>query len=379
MHISLKNNIETIINTIETVGGEAYIVGGCVRDILLSRIPEDFDITTSLPPNQILSLFPKTIATGIKHGTITVIIDNENIEVTTFRTDGTYLDSRRPNKVNFVNNINEDLARRDFTINDMAYNYKTGLIDNFGGINDLNNKLLRCVGNPETRFNEDALRILRLFRFSAQLGFDIEHNTLSSALKNAHLLKNISRERIASELFKAINSENPTNLNPLLEIGALEFCGIKKGKLDNAISSIPNDRNLRFYYLLRNLNCDHSLVCQQLKTDKKIFLICQEINKIINIPPKNKLECKFLLKNFTYDAVKYTIILNNCDEEILLSTITSGEPYLLKHLNIKGEDLIKLGIKGKDIGKTLDNLLQYVINEPEKNKKEHLIKRLCNK
>lgn len=379
MDFSLKNSVKTVINTIEKVGGEAYIVGGCVRDILLSRTPEDFDVTTSLLPEEILSLFPKTVATGLKHGTVTVIIDSENIEVTTYRTDGTYTDSRHPENVNFVKNINEDLARRDFTINAMAYNDITGLIDLFGGQDDINNKILRTVGNPEKRFNEDALRILRLFRFSSQLGFQIEEHTLKTALKMADSLKNISRERIAAELFKALCSDYPTKINPLLKIGALEFCGIKSGEITDDLALLPKERNIRFYKFAKQLNSEHILITQQLKTDKKLSLICKEVDDIIDKQPISITDCKLLLKDYSAEAIKTMLILSGKSDEIVTNTIHSGEPYQLSQLKINGDDLKKLGISGKSIGKTLDELLLFVIKHPEKNTKAELIKLISNK
>ncbi len=379
MDFSLKNSVKTLIDTIENVGGEAYIVGGCVRDILLSRTPEDFDVTTSLLPEEILSIFPKTVATGLKHGTVTVIIDKENIEVTTYRTDGTYSDSRHPENVNFVKNINEDLARRDFTINAMAYNDSIGLIDLFGGQEDIKNKILRTVGNPEKRFKEDALRILRLFRFSAQLDFQIEEHTLKTALKMADSLKNISRERIATELFKALCSDHPTRINPLLKIGALQFCGIKSGEITDDIALLPKERNIRFYKFANQLSSDHTLIAQQLKTDKKLSLICNEIDDIINKPPISITDCKLLLKDYSIEAVRSALILNGKSDEIVTNTINLCEPYQLSQLDINGDDLKKLGISGKLIGKTLEKLLLFVIHHPEKNTKAELIEFISNK
>ncbi len=378
MEFSLKNSVKTVIETIEKAGGEAYIVGGCVRDLLLSRTPEDFDITTSLLPEEIINLFEKTVCTGLKHGTVTVIVNNDNVEVTTFRTDGTYSDSRHPESVNFVKNISEDLSRRDFTINAMAYNDKVGLIDLNGGLEDLNKKILRTVGEPKKRFEEDALRILRLFRFSAQLGFKIEESTLKTALDMADLLQNISRERIAAELFKAICSDYPSNINPLLEIGAFEFCKIKRGKISSDISLLPRERILRFYKFTQLLNSDPIIVAKELKTDKKLSLLCTEIKDIIDRPPDSITSCKLLLKDYSIEAVKLSLTLNCISDEIVNSTISCSEPYLISHLNINGDDLKQLGIKGKMIGKTLNELLVFVINHPDKNTKKDLINLICN-
>ena len=185
------------------------MVGGCVRDSLLGLKPKDFDITTSALPEITENLFTKTIPTGIKHGTVTVVIDKENFEVTTYRTEENYIDNRRPEKVEFVKDLKEDLSRRDFTINAFAYNDKEGLIDYFNGMDDLKNKVIRAVGDPNKRFNEDALRMLRAIRFSAQLGFSIESKTYDAIKDNVQLIKNISNERIRDELCKILLSDNP--------------------------------------------------------------------------------------------------------------------------------------------------------------------------
>ena len=204
MTINIPTKVKMIIDKYYESGFEAFMVGGCVRDALLGRAPEDYDITTSALPNITESLFKKTIPTGIQHGTVTVIIEGENYEVTTYRTEGRYLDNRHPSDVQFVTNIKEDLARRDFTINAFAYNDKAGLIDYFNGFEDLNNQIIRAVGDADKRFQEDALRMLRAIRFSCQLGFSIEPSTLKAIKTNAKLIKNISMERIRDEFCKII-------------------------------------------------------------------------------------------------------------------------------------------------------------------------------
>ena len=183
MHISLPEKVENIISTIEANGFEAYAVGGCVRDSILGRIPDDWDITTSASPQQVKALFRHTIDTGIQHGTVTVMLGREGFEVTTYRIDGEYEDSRHPKEVTFTSNLREDLKRRDFTINAMAYNNRTGLVDAFGGLEDMERKLIRCVGESQERFEEDALRMMRAVRFSAQLGYAIEEGT-EQAIRN---------------------------------------------------------------------------------------------------------------------------------------------------------------------------------------------------
>ena len=189
--IDLNNDVNYILETLEKTNFEAYVVGGFVRDFLLGKKSNDVDITTSALPKEIKSLFPKTIDTGIKHGTITVILNKTSYEVTTFRIDGEYLDSRHPKEVTFTRSLKEDLRRRDFTVNAFAYNNKVGLVDYFNGLGDLKNKIIRAIDDPNKRFKEDVLRILRCFRFSAQLDFKIEENTLKAASLLALLIKNI--------------------------------------------------------------------------------------------------------------------------------------------------------------------------------------------
>ena len=212
MIISLDAGAKFIIDTLINKGYEAFAVGGCIRDSLMGKNPSDWDICTSSLPNETVTTFEnigiKTFKTGIKHGTITILYNNTTYEVTTYRTDGKYIDNRHPENVKFICNLKEDLARRDFTINAMAYNHQQGLIDYFGGQNDLKNKIIRTVGNPEKRFSEDSLRILRCLRFSSVLGFEIEKNTSDSVVKLSPFLKNISSERINVELNKLLLGEN---------------------------------------------------------------------------------------------------------------------------------------------------------------------------
>lgn len=372
MQFLLPDFVKTVIKTIENTGGEAYIVGGCVRDILLNKIPDDFDVTTSLSPEEIIPLFKKTVPTGIKHGTVTVIIDSNQIEVTTFRSDGEYSDSRHPNEVSFVKNLKEDLARRDFTVNSLAYNEKVGIVDKFGGIDDLNNKVLRAVGEPTKRFNEDALRIMRLFRFSSQLNFNIDNATFDAAIKMSPLLSNISRERIATELFKAILSDYPQRINPLIKSGALEFCGIRKTAVSDNLAKLPKERNLRFFAFLNENGGDISTVCQNLKTDKALLKFCLAAKEIK--PPFDTISVKTALSQYNEDTVKASIILNGGDPSVIENIKQDNEPYKISHLAINGDDLKAANIEEKKIGLILNLLLQEVIKKPELNKKEILLK-----
>lgn len=373
MFFSLNKSILKVMKTIENAGGEAYLVGGCVRDMLLSLSPCDFDITTSLPPEKILTLFEKTVATGIKHGTVTVVMDNMNIEVTTYRTDGNYCDSRHPEDVHFVKSLKEDLARRDFTVNAIAYNPKVGIVDEFGGLNDLKLKLLRTVGDPYKRFSEDALRILRLFRFSCQLGFTAHEATMEAALKSANDLKNISRERIASELFKALISPYPQRLSPLIMAGALSFCGIEKGSISDEITLLPLDRDIRFYKLLYDCASEHITVCKELKTDNKLLTFCSEVNQLIYSPPTNESECKLALKDFSSKAVTAALLLTNSDSSMVERILSSKQPYRIKDLAVTGDDLKTVGMDGKEVGQALEFLIRHVIEHPEDNVKKVLL------
>ena len=219
MKIEVPKKVQTIIRTLQEHGYDAYAVGGCVRDSLLFRSPADWDITTSAKPLEVKEIFKRTVDTGLQHGTVTVLIEKEGFEVTTYRIDGEYEDSRHPKEVIFTGNLEEDLKRRDFTINAMAYNDAVGLVDVFGGRQDLQDKIVRCVGNPQERFTEDALRILRAVRFSAQLGFSIEEKTKEAAKVLAPTLKNISAERIQTELLKLLVSKNPHYLKIAWELG----------------------------------------------------------------------------------------------------------------------------------------------------------------
>ena len=219
MEIRIPQHANYIIKTLQHYGYEAYIVGGCVRDAILGKEPADWDITTSAKPLQIKSIFQKTVDTGLKHGTVTVLMEKEPFEVTTYRIDGEYEDHRRPNDVTFTTNLKEDLMRRDFTINAMAYNEKDGLVDLFGGVDDLKKKVIRCVGNPDDRFDEDALRMLRAVRFAAQLGFEIDAPTMDAIRRKHEYLKDISAERIQVELTKLLVSDYPEKIKTAWELG----------------------------------------------------------------------------------------------------------------------------------------------------------------
>ena len=217
--INIPETIKTIIDTLYDNGFEAYAVGWCIRDSLLGRSPHDWDVTTSASPEDVKRIFRRTVDTGIAHGTVPVLMGKEGVEITTYRLDGKYEDNRHPSEVTFTKDLKEDLKRRDFTVNAIAYNDHTGIVDPFGGMDDLHSRIIRCVGEPAERFLEDGLRIMRAVRFSAQLGFEIEERTKAAIAGHARLLSNISAERIASELIKLLTSDSPELIRLAFELG----------------------------------------------------------------------------------------------------------------------------------------------------------------
>lgn len=384
--LKMPQKTEYVINTLIKNGYEAYIVGGCVRDMLLGKVPFDYDVTTSATPDTVISLFEKTVPTGIKHGTVTVIIDKEPIEVTTFRTESGYNDNRHPENVTFVSSLKEDLARRDFTVNAMAYNSQCGLQDFFCGQKDLKNNVLRAVGNPHTRFSEDALRILRLFRFSSVLSFNIEEETLTAALKLSGNLTNISRERIATELKKAVMGENVSTLIPLIESGGLDFLDIKKVPDFNVIKNCNKNEKLALFSFFYLSGSDVSKVCYNLKLSNEFKSYFEKMLVLCNMNfPETKTEIKEMLKISTVEIFKDYLNLNNsCGKNtsahgiMLTEILDKNEPYLISHLTISGKDLEKLGFKDKKLGEMLENLRKYVLENPEKNTREELLKTVTN-
>ena len=381
----LPSNTEYIIETLQKNGYEAYAVGGCVRDMLNSDTPHDFDITTSAEPEAVISLFEKTVPTGIKHGTVTVIINGVPNEVTTYRTDGEYRDHRRPDSVIFVKSLREDLARRDFTVNAMAYNKRDGLKDFFGGKQDIQNRILRAVGEPERRFYEDALRILRLFRFSSVLGFNIEENTLKAALEYAPTLKSVSAERIYSELLKTLCGKKPAALKPLTDIGGLRFSGLTSSP-DYGILPLLGSADTKLFAFLYSGGADVTAALDFLRVPNKTKKAARDMLTLLNMPfPKTKPEIKEMLyltspvsveNYFDYKAAYG----ENCENarNMLSEIIENAEPYKISDLKIRGEDLKKLGIRGRETGEMLEALRKYVIPDPTLNTKSRLLEEIKN-
>lgn len=386
MKFNLPQKIEYVIDTLISNGHSAYIVGGCVRDLLCGKEPHDYDITTSATPDETQSLFEKTIATGIKHGTITVIIDGEQIEVTTFRTESTYNDNRHPESVNFVRNVSDDLSRRDFTVNAMCYNNREGLIDLFGGQEDIKNNTLKAVGDAKTRFCEDALRILRLFRFAATIEFTIEKNTFDAAIECAPLLKNISAERIFTELKKAACGNNVSVISPLLDTNALLDFSLENTDL-TVLQKLQNKEDLRVFALLYLTSTNLQNTLNTLKCSNAFKDYCTKLFHLIKNEIKaNKIGIKKALCTTDYEIVcdyfEYLKSVLNLDitshMSLLKEIINSNEPYKISHLDITGNDIISLGFGGKQVGEKLEFLLNEVIKNPALNTREKLLDLICN-
>ncbi|WP_313339835.1 CCA tRNA nucleotidyltransferase [Sedimentibacter sp.] len=397
IYINIPKEVETALSILNKNGYEAYIVGGCVRDSLLSTVPHDWDITTSAKPNEIINCFKnyRTINTGLKHGTVTVLIDNVQIEVTTYRIDGKYTDNRRPDNVVFTDDIYHDLKRRDFTINALAYN-DNGIVDLFDGIEDLQNKVIKCVGNPDERFNEDGLRILRALRFASVLEFSIDDKTSNSIHKNKELLKNISKERINVELNKLINGENFLNIlntyRGVVEVLIPEIKSYTRMEWEHALKSMcfADNQTVKLSLLLLYTN-NTAVILKDLKYDNATIstaeLLSDNINEMI-IADKIKLKKQLnkfghdnltLLLNFKTAAaladniVNEVIIIKN-SKKITDEIIENNEAYDLKSLAINGDDLMKEGFRrGKELGSILNDVLNQVIEERLENDRDILI------
>ena len=381
----LPSDTEYIIETLQKNGYEAFAVGGCVRDMLNGDTPHDFDITTSAEPETVMSLFEKTVPTGIKHGTVTVIINGVPNEVTTYRTDGEYRDHRRPDSVIFVKSLREDLARRDFTVNAMAYNKRDGLKDFFGGKQDIQNRILRAVGEPERRFYEDALRILRLFRFSSVLGFNIEENTLKAALEYAPTLKSVSAERIYSELLKTLCGKNPAALKPLTDISGLRFSGLTSDP-DYGILPLLGSADTKLFAFLYSGGADVTAALDFLRVPNKTKKAARDMLTLLNMPfPKTKPEIKEMLYLTSPSSAENYFDYRSAygkdcaaARDMLTEIIKNGEPYRISDLKIGGRDLKKCGISGRAIGETLEKLRRSVLKNPELNTRSELIKAVKN-
>ncbi|MFA5527904.1 MAG: HDIG domain-containing metalloprotein [Peptostreptococcales bacterium] len=435
LRIALPHEVEYILEKLQEHDFEGFIVGGCVRDAILHRNPFDWDITTNAFPEDIKKIFKDTIDTGIQHGTITIVINQQGFEVTTYRTDGIYKDKRRPEEVKFIGSIIEDLKRRDFTINAMAYNHEKGLVDPFEGVLDIHRKVIRCVGNPRERFNEDGLRILRAIRFASQLNFKIDNESKEAILELGDNLKYVAMERIRDEISKIVISDHPCCFKLIYELGFMDKIipeyedafhteqNIKYHQYNVALHSlkamtcIENQLDLRLTMLLHDIGkpytktvdesgIDHfyghtkvsaeiaksiltrmkynheiisTITCLIKYHNAKIGETSKSIKRYLNkIGPDNFFKllkvkrADNLSKNPKYFENSFERLEKM--EMMAREILKSKECFEIKDLAINGYDLMELGIKqGKEIGLLLKEILDFVIEEPEMNHKDYLL------
>jgi len=398
VRIELPKDVRHIINVLMENGYEAYAVGGCVRDSILGRTPGDWDITTSALPMQVKALFRRTVDTGIQHGTVTVMLGKNGYEVTTYRIDGKYEDSRHPKSVEFTSNLVEDLKRRDFTINAMAYNDEHGIVDAFDGMGDLKRRIIRCVGKAHDRFDEDALRILRAVRFSAQLGFDIEDDTAKAARELAPTLVKISRERIHTELNKLLLSDNPDYFSVVYDLGVMkiiipELENIDAHKLDKIKHFIKKTSAVlpeRYAALLSCVDADTAgRILKGLKLDNATISMAAKLVKYYNMNPVvseaavrhyiNEVGENDALRivDFNISICGSELIKGYTDmKKICVMVKERGDCTELRNLKISGRDLMEAGFPaGKQLGEILQKLLCEVLDNPKFNEYNYLLKR----
>ena len=395
LHIDIPSPVDYILSRLNAAGHEAFIVGGCVRDAMMGRTPNDWDITTSALPAQIKRCFRRTIDTGIKHGTVTVVLREGSFEVTTYRIDGIYEDGRHPKEVSFTSDLTEDLRRRDFTVNAMAYHPEAGLVDVFGGQEDLQAKIIRAVGVPAERFEEDALRIMRAVRFAAQLNFSIEPVTLEQVTAFAPRLQLISRERIQVELVKLLTSGRPDHFKLLMDTGTADVImpGLKpriSQQLIDSLCRVPADPHLRLAVLFAD--CAPEAVESWLKDNKfdndTIFTVTHLIRFAPfpfahDAPGIRRAVCTVKPEYFP-SLLKVTEALGRIPDlkEIAAQyeeITAAGDCVTLKHLAVTGGDLIKAGMKpGPEMGRVLQKMLDAVLEDPSANTKEQLLSQLSS-
>ena len=396
----LPSNVTRIIDILNSGGHEAYVVGGCVRDALMGRAPEDFDITTSATPDQVKTHFSHTADTGVAHGTVTVIYGDRSFEVTTFRQDGTYLDNRRPSHVTFTASLRDDLSRRDFTMNAIAFHPDVGFVDPFGGAADIASGSIRCVGEPSRRFGEDALRMLRAVRFAAQFSFAIEPATYAAIRENAHTLAKISAERIRVELVKLLISGDSARFADLLATGLWQ--AIDPASLPHFIGSFHRiqpllavcDAKAHNRLSLFLLHLDDAEVFRLLRRLKFDNLTIKTVRTLVNAANQtlgtDAYSVRKALGTYGHDCLENILYLRrliaaDADDAEALSCIdkvhrhmarilADGDAYTLSALAINGNELKRLGIsEGAQIGAILNCLLDEVCRDPSKNHPDQLI------
>lgn len=361
-----------ILCALDSAGHRAVLAGGCVRDSLLGRRPSDWDIASSASPEEVLALFPRCVPTGIKHGTVTVMSGGGSVEVTAFRAEGGYSDHRRPDSVSFGCPLEADLARRDLTVNAMAMDAAGEITDPFGGRDDLRRRLLRCVGEPERRFDEDALRMLRTVRFSAQLGFEIEPRTLEAIRALAHLASGLSAERVRDELLKTLRSPAPGLVWQLVDIGLLDAC------LAPGDASAPREALdvLPIYARLAHFCRGLELGGYIMSTDRFLAALrfdgetLRRTASAVEVLKSGSRDWKRLLRGHGEAAV----LAAHPKNRALRAVLRSGECWELSSLAIGGRELAALGYSGPELGRELRRLLDHVIDYPADNRADILCK-----
>ncbi len=383
IHIAIPEYALAVMRPLWDAGEEVYIVGGCVRDALLGKEPHDYDMAVSCQPERTLSILGdfRTVPTGLKHGTVTAISEGQPIELTTFRVDGSYTDSRRPDSVSFTRSVEDDLSRRDFTVNAMAYSPRTGLIDLFGGRDDLENRIIRAVGEPEKRFSEDALRIMRAFRFSAQLGFSVDLDTQRGAYECRSGLENIARERIGAEFIRLLCSPEPCAALQLMEkldiLGYASPSYTPSDKIFSLLAAMPACDTARLGFFLCDAEQERArAVLNSLKCSNRqksgALAIAREARTVIKAPRDAALLRSRIGELATFAACA-SVLLGVSDESAVSLVESNRAPVTLGELALDGTALAALGINGRDIGKTLHLLLDAVMEEPALNTRESLL------
>ena len=384
MKPKLPIGVRIITERLEKNGKRAHIVGGCVRDFLLSKTPHDYDITTDALPEEIKEIFSdfKTVETGIKHGTLTVLSQGVPYEVTTYRVDGEYEDHRHPTSVTFTDKLSLDLSRRDFTVNAIAYSERDGFVDMFMGLEDLGKKLIRAVGEPHKRFDEDALRILRAIRFASVLDFKIEENTAQSAIEMAHLLSSVSAERIYTEWKKLLSGaasyEVISEYGEIISVFLFSEPIILPSK-DLFLSLSPEARQLSIFALSVKLPHERFAdFCDRMKTDSKTKRLGTLALENLSENLSDEESARLLIIRIGGDAVKLLSEIKRAMGEAAVEDIdgiiNSGYPFSVSDLAVGGEDMKAMGFFGREIGSILDSLLKMTASDKIKNEREALLK-----
>lgn len=386
-NISPPKYVRHILLTLQSRGCPAYLVGGCVRDMLLGVRPQDWDICTGALPQQVMEIFPGSLPIGIKHGTVTVRVNSRMVEITTFRQESDYSDHRHPDMVSFVGDLTTDLSRRDFTVNAMALSAEGLISDPFGGMEDLERHIIRCVGPAEKRFEEDALRMLRALRFSAKLGFEIEGQTMAAIEKKAALAATLAPERVRVELEKLLLSPEPEKARLSFTLGLMDTYTVRRleGERDwQGLRRLPKKPMYRWAglcALLREEDCISSIEAflTALRLDGRSLRCCCTAGELLSGPqPRGAVEWKRCLRDKGVDAVSLAAAVydafpgGSCRRE-LKAVLKSGDCFSMKHLAVTGDDLLALGLEGRELGNMLDFLLDYVIEFPQFNRRELLL------